>query len=117
MDLAVIALELGISNSTHTFNYIDQMYRSPTTDPQQQSALKDCLWAYDGAVSSFKSALSELNVDPLTANYDAEVAGYGAVYCSDFMASAGITDSSISDGNFFTFSLSDIAFVITYYMG
>lgn len=116
MDLAVIALEMGISNSTGTRIYIARMYRSPKTDPPQQSALKGCLWGYDGAVSSFKSALMELRVDPLTANYDAKLAGDGATYCSGVMESAGMNDSSISDGNRFTLSLSDIAFVITNYL-
>ena len=92
------------------------MYRSPKVDPRQQSALKGCLWGYDGAVSSFKSALMELKVDPLTANYDAKVAGDGAVYCSGLMDSAGIKDSAMSDGNFFTSSFSNIAFVITNYL-
>ena len=117
MDLAVIALKLGISNSTATRSYISRLYKNPKTDPRKKPALKGCLSGYDEAVESFKSALGELKEDPLTANYDAKVASDGAVLCSDFLASAGIKDSSISDGNRFTSSFSNIAFVITNHLG
>ena len=115
MDLAVIALNLGISNSTATRSYIARLYKNPKKkrDHRKKSALKSCLWGYDGTVLSFRSALMELKEDPLTANYNAKVAGDGAVYCSSFMASARIKDSSISDGNRFASSLSFIAFLIT----
>ena len=116
MDLAVIALNLGISNSTATRSYISRLYKNPKkkTDQRKKSALEGCLWAYDGAVSSFRSALMELKEDPLTANYDSKVAGDGAVHCSGLMTSSGIKDSSMSNGNDFILRFSNIAFVITY---
>ncbi|RVX13222.1 hypothetical protein CK203_018090 [Vitis vinifera] len=57
MDLAVIALKLGISNSTATRSYISRLYKNPKTDPRKKPALKGCLSGYDEAVESFKSAL------------------------------------------------------------
>ncbi|RVX13293.1 putative invertase inhibitor [Vitis vinifera] len=113
MDLAVISLNLGISNTTDTRSYINDLYESPETDPSKKPALKGCISGYDGAVGSFKSALGELKEDALTANYDAKVAGDGAVSCEDQLASGGVKDSSISARNQFTLSLSNIADVIT----
>ncbi|RVX13170.1 hypothetical protein CK203_018087 [Vitis vinifera] len=54
MDLAVISLNLGISNATDTRSYINDMYESPGTDPSKKPALKGCISGYDGAVGSFK---------------------------------------------------------------
>ena len=113
MDLAEISLTLGISNATDTRSYVTDMYENSRTDPKKKPTLKACISAYDGAVVSFKSAFGELKEDVLTANYDAKVAGDGAVSCEDQLVSGGVKDSSISKRNQFTLYFSNIADVIT----
>ncbi|XP_044475327.1 uncharacterized ATP-dependent helicase C29A10.10c-like [Mangifera indica] len=87
--LAKIALNLAVSNSTSSLKYIDAMAKKEKSSPRLKSAHEFCISQYQYTVNSFKSALSDLDVDPMTANYDAKVASDGASYCADKMKSEG----------------------------
>ncbi|KAJ6434524.1 hypothetical protein OIU84_018106 [Salix udensis] len=79
-----ISLRLGISNTTDTQNYIKKLIKDAT--PESQKTLSTCLSSYVAATTSFKSALSELSEDPLSANYDSRVAGDDVQECEDELA-------------------------------
>ncbi|XP_044475800.1 uncharacterized protein LOC123203506 isoform X3 [Mangifera indica] len=87
--LAKIALNLAVSNSTSSLKYIDAMAKKEKSSPKLKSAHEFCISQYQYTVNSFKSALSDLDVDPMTANYDAKVASDGASYCADKLKSEG----------------------------
>ncbi|XP_044474937.1 uncharacterized protein LOC123202852 [Mangifera indica] len=89
--LAKIALNLAVpvSNSTSSLKYIDAMAKKEKSSPRLKSAHEFCISQYQYTVNSFKSALTDLDVDPMTANYDAKVASDGASYCADKLKSGG----------------------------
>ncbi|XP_044474953.1 uncharacterized protein LOC123202867 [Mangifera indica] len=114
--LAKIALNLAISNSTNSLKYIDAMAKKEKSSPRLKSALEFCISQYQYTVNSFKSALSDLDVDPMTANYDAKVASDGAYYCADKLKSEGFQSKdvdSVRARNNHVLIYSDIGYTVT----
>ncbi|KAL3573430.1 hypothetical protein D5086_024043 [Populus alba] len=109
--LAKISLQLGISNTANTRNYIKKLLKNAT--PESQETLNTCLSSYVAATASFKSALSELGEDPLSANYDSLVAGDDVQACEDEMARNKAQIPGIITRNNYGKLYSAIAFVVT----
>ncbi|KAJ1440358.1 Pectinesterase inhibitor domain [Sesbania bispinosa] len=81
--LCTFILKVAIKKGTQGQNYLKKlMKKNPSSNAIKECATND----YDGLVGSFKSSLSELVEDPLTANYDAKVAGDGPVTCERALA-------------------------------
>ncbi|XP_012073971.1 putative invertase inhibitor [Jatropha curcas] len=76
--LAHISLQLGISKANDTQTFIGNLLTS-----NKNHALQTCLFWYQAVIASFKSADKEIEEDPLTANYDAKIAGDDAKECED----------------------------------
>ncbi|GAV89591.1 PMEI domain-containing protein [Cephalotus follicularis] len=112
-DLAQIALQLAIANTTNSQTFIKNMLNSKGNNPHLRHAIQNCVSSYRYAIYSFRSALNELDDDPLTANYDAKVAGDGATNCEDGVASTGQTVAPISTRNQYLLLYSDIGYRIT----
>lgn len=109
MDLAKIALELGVKNSTESKAYIDHFHKENPTTP----AIEKCSSWYQAVVASFRGALSELDDDALSANYDVKVASDYADGCEKDLASSGVKVPSISTRNQYVLLYSSIGYVIT----
>ncbi|KAJ6762638.1 PLANT INVERTASE/PECTIN METHYLESTERASE INHIBITOR SUPERFAMILY PROTEIN [Salix purpurea] len=109
--LAEISLRLGISNTTDTQNYIRKLIKDAT--PEAQKTLSTCLSSYVAATASFKSALSELSEDPLSANYDSRVAGDDVQECEDELARDKARFPGLTARNNYGKLYSAIAFVVT----
>ncbi|KAF5444544.1 hypothetical protein F2P56_033668 [Juglans regia] len=108
MDLAKIALELGLKNAIDSKAYIDGLLEKNHAAP-----IKKCSFWYEAVVGSFQSALSELKEDALTANYDVKIAGDDAASCENELASGGVKVPSISARNNDVALYSNIGDVIT----
>ncbi|XP_044474939.1 uncharacterized protein LOC123202854 [Mangifera indica] len=93
--LAKTALNLAISNTTNSQTYIDKMAKKEKSSPRLKSALEFCVSQYQYSVNSFKSALRQLDVDPMTANFDAKVASDGANYCAGRLNSEGFRSQDV----------------------
>ncbi|KAJ0086761.1 uncharacterized protein LOC116146458 [Pistacia vera] len=115
--LAKIALKLAVSNSTSSEKYIDEMAKNEGSSPGLKSALEYCVLQYQSVVLlSFRSALNEVDDDPLTANYDAKFASDGAYYCGEKLKSGGFQShdvDSIRTRNNYVTIYSDIGFAVT----
>ncbi|TXG53268.1 hypothetical protein EZV62_022437 [Acer yangbiense] len=98
--LAKIALRLAVSNSTNSKNFIQDMAQK-STELTLKKALEACVSndGYVHVVGSFESSLLGIDVDPMTANYDAMVAGDGAQWCAKALASGGLKVASVSTRN------------------
>ncbi|OIW03034.1 hypothetical protein TanjilG_20962 [Lupinus angustifolius] len=105
IDLANLILDLAINKATEGQHSISGfMSKNP---PQ---AIQKCATTlYNGSISSFKKAKSGLVKDPITASYDARVAGDGPDYCADAIKEANINDPAIIYINKNVLLLSDIA--------
>ncbi|KAK7391236.1 hypothetical protein VNO78_19648 [Psophocarpus tetragonolobus] len=68
---------------------------------------------YGGMIGSFWSAIGELKEDPLTASYDARVAGDGPAYCESAIGEEHIVNPAISALNHRSSLLCQIAFLAT----
>ncbi|XP_058773386.1 uncharacterized protein LOC131647507 [Vicia villosa] len=109
MELCKLVLEFALKKGTEAQKYLKEMMK---TNPA--AAIKDCATThYDEVVESFKSSLGELKVDPITANYDAKVAGDGAVTCDTALAREKINIPAISALNKEIKLISKIAFLAT----
>ncbi|KAJ6359698.1 hypothetical protein OIU77_003827 [Salix suchowensis] len=88
----------------------------PTADSADISKLAEnhtCLSSYVAATASFKSALSELSEDPLSANYDSRVAGDDVQECEDELARDKARFPGLTTRNNYGKLYSAIAFVVT----
>ncbi|CAJ2650050.1 plant invertase/pectin methylesterase inhibitor protein [Trifolium pratense] len=88
---------MAIERSTKAQNYL----KSLTSKYPSSKALKECSTnCYDSCVGDFKSALKELVEDPLSASYDAFVAGDEPSRCDKLLADEKkVNDPSISASN------------------
>ncbi|KAM4080423.1 hypothetical protein ACJW30_11G015100 [Castanea mollissima] len=107
-DLAKIAFQMAVANSTESKTYIDDLLNKNHTE-----SIKKCSFWYGAVVGSFRSGLEELDVDALTANYDAKVAADGANNCENALASAGVQVPSISTRNKYVRLYGSIGFEVT----
>ncbi|KAG5232392.1 cell wall / vacuolar inhibitor of fructosidase [Salix suchowensis] len=80
----------------------------PTADSADISKLAEIT-----ATASFKSALSELSEDPLSANYDSRVAGDDVQECEDELARDKARFPGLTTRNNYGKLYSAIAFVVT----
>ncbi|KAG2663054.1 hypothetical protein I3843_16G008800 [Carya illinoinensis] len=108
MDLAKIALKLGLNNAINSKAYIDGLLEKNHAAP-----IKKCSFWYEAVVASFRSALAELEEDAMTANYDVKIAGDDAASCENELASGGVKVPSISTRNSDVALYSNIGDVIT----
>lgn len=109
LELCKVVLQFGIKKGTEGQNYLKELAK---TNPSK--AITDCANIhYNEVVGSFKSALGELKVDGLTANYDAKVAGDGPTTCDAALAAAKINNPAITTLNKEILLISNIAFVAT----
>ena len=108
-DLAKVALELAVANATESKAYIDYLLDKNRTAP-----IKVCSYWYKLVVASFRSALTELEEDVRTANYDVKIAGDDSNYCENALVSAGVQVPSISTRNNHMKLYSSIGAEITY---
>ena len=109
LDLCKQILEFAIKKGTEAQNYLKELSK---TNPSP--AIEECATThYDEVVGSFKSTLGELKMDPLTASYDAKVAGDGPTTCERALAAANINNPTISALNKDILLLSQIAFLAT----
>ncbi|KAB5529195.1 hypothetical protein DKX38_019276 [Salix brachista] len=112
--LAEISLRLGISNTTDTQNYIKKLIKDATPESQKTLSVDPlALSSYVAATASFKSALSELSEDPLSANYDSRVAGDDVQECEDELARDKARFPGLATRNNYGKLYSAIAFVVT----
>ncbi|XP_044474947.1 uncharacterized protein LOC123202861 [Mangifera indica] len=114
--LAKIELNLAISNSTSSLTYIDAMAKKEKSSPALKSALEYCVSQYQCTVQCFKMALTDLDVDPEAANYDAFVANDGQYYCGEQLNSRGSQSQvvdSINTRNYYVMLYSRIGQIIT----
>ncbi|PQM35626.1 uncharacterized protein Pyn_05862 [Prunus yedoensis var. nudiflora] len=93
-DLAQAALGLAIANAEHSQTFINNLVKS---DPKD--AIKECASLYQAVVASFKSSKVEIEEDPMTANYDAKIAGDDAGNCETALSSKGVKVPEISVRN------------------
>lgn len=109
VQLSKLILQMGVKKGTEGQNYLKEVMK---TNPSP--AIKQCATTlYDGVVGSFKSSLSELEEDGLTANYDAKVAGDGPSTCDRALAAEKINNPSIASLNSDVLLISKIAFLAT----
>ena len=95
--IAKIALDLAVTNATNVRNYIDGRVKSNDVNSDAlKTALEKCASCYEAVYFSFRSSLAELDVDAMTANYDAKVAGDDVLDCENEMSSRGVSDPSMS---------------------
>ncbi|KAB1201074.1 Cell wall / vacuolar inhibitor of fructosidase 2 [Morella rubra] len=99
LSIAKIALDLAKTNATSTRNYIDGMLKRDDTKPALRPALEKCASSYELVFASFSSAHDELEEDPMTANYDALIAGDYISSCDEELSSGGVSVPSISAKN------------------
>lgn len=111
--LAKIALEIAVTNTTNSKDYIDKMAKDNSTAPSLIPALKQCVSNYESAVVSFDSAKVELDEDIMSANYDAKVAGDSAVSCETTLNSTRLDVPSVRARNYYVNLFSNIGYVIT----
>ncbi|XP_020208552.1 uncharacterized protein LOC109793497, partial [Cajanus cajan] len=102
-------LELSLNKGIAGQNFPKEL-----TKKNNASAIANCATIhYDEVVGSFKSALAELKEDPDTANYDAKVAGDGAVSCQQALDDAHIVNPDINALNNQISLLNHISFLAT----
>ncbi|XP_050214257.1 cell wall / vacuolar inhibitor of fructosidase 2-like [Mercurialis annua] len=111
--LAKITMELGISNSTNTESLIKNMASNVTTPETLRKPLKECLESYVNLIASFKGALTELDVDPMSANYDVKMVGDYALYCENALTREKAKIGAVSIRNSYAMLYSSIGYVIT----
>jgi len=111
--LCKLFLEMAIEKATKGQNYLKTLMKEqPSSQAIKQCATND----YNGLVTSFKSSLSELNEDPISANYDAKVAGDGPQACEGALAKEKIVKSTLSTLNNNMKFLSVVAYLATNYL-
>ncbi|KAJ1424980.1 Pla a 1-like [Sesbania bispinosa] len=107
--LTAAFLEMAINKGIEGQNFLKGLAQTTNSPAITQCANFD----YDGVVGSFRSALGELKEDPLTASYDAKVAGDGPETCDRGLASEHIVNPQIIALNKQILLLSKIAFLLT----
>ncbi|KAE9617444.1 hypothetical protein Lal_00035036 [Lupinus albus] len=108
-ELSKTILQFGVKKGIAGQNYMKEVMK---TNPS--SAIKQCATVlYDGVVGSFKSSLGELEVDPMTANYDAKVAGDGPTTCDRALAAEKINNPKIAAINSDILLISKLAYLAT----
>lgn len=103
--LAEISLQLSIADAKNSLAFIKKMVGT--------KAVRQCGVLYEAVVASFKSALVELEEDPLTSNYDILMAADNADACENELAKRGVRVPSISARNNGVKLFSRIGYVIT----
>lgn len=96
--IAKIALDLAAANATNVRKYIEGMVkrRNMIKPAALKAALEKCVSWYDAVFYSFRSSLAEVEIDAMTANYDAMVAGDYVLSCEKEVSSRGVSVPSIS---------------------
>ncbi|GLU01803.1 hypothetical protein SLE2022_190870 [Rubroshorea leprosula] len=96
--LCKAALGSVIINAIDLLSYVDNaLFNDPK--PELKEALETCVKQYNYAKGSLESSYMEIDLDPLTANYDAKVAGDGYTYCEEALARTKVGDPKISAKN------------------
>ncbi|MED6116279.1 hypothetical protein PIB30_098717, partial [Stylosanthes scabra] len=95
VQLSQFVLELAIHMAKEGQKFLKNLAKKSNSPALQQCAGFD----YDGVVGSFKSALGEIKEDPMTANYDAKVAGDGPDTCDRGLAAEKIVNPAITKLN------------------
>ncbi|KAI5391007.1 hypothetical protein KIW84_076030 [Lathyrus oleraceus] len=113
LTLSKLFLEMAIEKATKGQDYLKTLIK----EFPSSHAIKNCATSdYDGLVMSFRSSLGELVVDPISANYDARVAGDGPQACDRELANEKIVNPSVSKMNNEMTFLSDVAYLATNYL-
>jgi pectinesterase inhibitor-like protein len=103
-------LKMAIDKSTKAQNYVKNLM----TKYPSSTAINECASNYNVLVIQFKGSLQELVEDPMSANYDAKVAGDEPERCGRFLADEKKVDiSSISALNNEMLFLSFVGFLAT----
>ncbi|KAL2324649.1 hypothetical protein Fmac_023707 [Flemingia macrophylla] len=100
-DISKAILNMAITKTTAASNTFKEFAKNNSSP-----AIKECIRNYRGAVQSFISSLLELPEDPLTANYDAKVAGDQPEICSHLLSKAHIDNPTLNALNYQTKLLS-----------
>ncbi|CAL0302997.1 unnamed protein product [Lupinus luteus] len=109
-ELSKTILQFGVKKGIEGQNYMKGMMKSKPSS----AAIKQCATVlYDGVVGSFKSSLGELEVDPMTANYDAKVAGDGPTTCDRALAAEKTNNPKIAAINSNILLISKLAYLAT----
>ncbi|KAK2659069.1 hypothetical protein Ddye_005602 [Dipteronia dyeriana] len=93
---------------------ITVLSRSKITQPGLRKPIERCIPWYDSAVRDFNVSTRELVEDPMSANYDAGVAGIQAYYCENgFVFAQLLVPAEIASLNEKLWSFSRIAEAVT----
>ncbi|KAF3445482.1 hypothetical protein FNV43_RR10658 [Rhamnella rubrinervis] len=92
--LAKITLQFSIADAEKSLDFIKKTVKENNTQ-----AIRQCEGLYEAVVASFKSALGELEEDPLTSNYDILTAADDADACENELTKGGGQVPSISARN------------------
>ncbi|XP_071724892.1 uncharacterized protein [Rutidosis leptorrhynchoides] len=84
-DLATITLNLGVSNTTKSKNFLES-----SKGKYNPNAVDECIKGFTYAIGTLGTALKEIDDDPESAGYDAAVAKDGADRCVAAFKSANI---------------------------
>ncbi|XP_073225780.1 uncharacterized protein [Cicer arietinum] len=113
LTICKLFLEMALEKSKNAQNILKTfMIQNPSSLAIKQCATDD----YNGLITSFKSSLDELVDDPLSANYDAKVAGDGPQACDRALANEKIVNPSISTINDEMTFLSVVGYLATSYL-
>ncbi|KAF1897183.1 hypothetical protein Lal_00034886 [Lupinus albus] len=90
-DLATFILEFAEKKAREGKEYMLKIAKEHPTE-----RFKTCANEYEATITSFISAKGELIEDPMTATYDAKVAGDGPEYCAEAFTAANIPNPLIN---------------------
>lgn len=117
--LAEISLQLSVANAKDSLAFIKKIREEEEEEEEEAIIIqmRRCESFYEAAVASFRSALDELEEDPLTASYDVAVVADYALGCESALAQLGSRvvphSSIISARNDQLVFFSRICFVVT----
>ncbi|KAK3230208.1 hypothetical protein Dsin_002089 [Dipteronia sinensis] len=91
LDLAKAALNLAVEDTQVASEKLRVLLKTKITQPELSELFDICVNWYDMAVGQFSMSSKEVDEDPETANYDADLANsHESSDCESALASAGI---------------------------
>ncbi|KAL1343449.1 hypothetical protein HN51_029839 [Arachis hypogaea] len=109
LQISKLILTLAVNKAGKGQKFLQTLAEKDKSPAIQQCAGSD----YDAVIASFQSALKGIENDPITANYDAKIAGDDADNCAKGLAEAKIVNPAVTKINDEIMLLSDIAFGAT----
>ncbi|CAI9105542.1 OLC1v1004481C2 [Oldenlandia corymbosa var. corymbosa] len=98
--LTTISIDLALAETTKTRDYLVSILpKIPSNDVELQSALKDCISAYQSGVGSLAMLPQSYQEDRLSASYDMSMAYQTFQGCENSLNSHKIVDPSILDAH------------------